>query len=371
MHQTCKELAYKGVDVFVSTTNANGNKKLQLKTNCFIKFGERYYVKYYDDTIIGRFSWRFIVSVWHDIKECDLVRIEDIFSTYIPPSLLYAKLFRKPIFISPRGVLSKWSLTSNKAILKKLWLTLLIKPFLRHSWWHATSEQEKIEILNYYAKAKVFVIPNGIDDSHTCKQKLLPRSDYIKKFIKIDKDVSLIVVSMGRLHRKKGFDVLIDAFAGLIKDFDGAVLLIAGADDGELTALKKQITLLSLNDKVYFVGELKGHDKFEFLSGGDMFVLPSHSENFGNVYLEAMAAGLPIVASKETPWSDVEKIGCGKWVENAVLDTEKAMREIIAGNRKEMGELAKEYVKKYLWTNIAKQFYDAFNKVERCKKKYH
>src|SRR5207247_284495 len=106
-YHTCKELATQGVDVFVSTTNANGNKKLEVVPNRLVRLRERFFVKYYDDAIIGRFSWRFILSVWKDIRACNVVRIEDIFSSYIPPSLLYARLFRKPMLISARGVLSE------------------------------------------------------------------------------------------------------------------------------------------------------------------------------------------------------------------------------------------------------------------------
>ena len=363
IHHTCKELALQGVEVFVSTTNANGNGKLEVEPNCFVRLGECYNVKYYDDTIIGRFSWRFIAFVWKDIRVCDLVRIEDIFSTYIPPSLFYARLFRKPILISPRGALSMWSLKSKRAILKKIWLAFLIKPFLRDNWWHATSEQEKNEILEFYPKAKVAVIPNGIDVEQFGNVQHLPNSEYMKKFAKVDKTANMIVVSMGRLHKKKGFDILIDAFGGLVDDFEDAVLLIAGKDDGERTQLEDQIARLGLEDKVFLIGEVSGQDKVDFLAGGDLFVLPSHSENFGNVYLEAMAAGLPIVASKGAPWERVEKYGCGKWVENSAEATRTAMREIMEGDRALMGELAKKFAAQYDWSDVARSFQTLFEQI--------
>ena len=74
IHNTCKSLADKGVEVFVSTTNANGKTKLDVKTNKYLKFSDNYFVKYYDDTIIGRFSWQFCLNVHNDIRQCSLVK---------------------------------------------------------------------------------------------------------------------------------------------------------------------------------------------------------------------------------------------------------------------------------------------------------
>ena len=54
----------------------------------------------------------------------------------------------------------------------------------------------------------------------------------------------------------------------------------------------------NLNNNVFFVGEVLGQDKIDFLANADIFVSPSHDENFGNVYIESLAAGTPIVASK-------------------------------------------------------------------------
>lgn len=360
VYHTCVELAKLGVEVFVATTNANGTKKLEVEPNRYLPFNDHFFVKYYGDTVIGRFSWRFVVSVWRDIRGCDLVRVEDIFSTYIPPSLLFARLFHKPVLISARGVLSEWSLRNKRALAKKIWLALLINPFLGNAWWHATSEQEKREIQGVYPAAKVMVVPNGVDVALFGNTRRLPRNEYLKKFAGVDRQPGKIIVSMGRLHKKKRFALLIEAFADLLDYFGDATVLIAGADDGEKENLEKQIERFNLQGKVFLVGALKGQDKAEFLAGADLFVLPSYSENFGNVYLEAMAAGLPIVASKGTPWEQVERIGCGKWVEGSVDAVRSAMYEILAGDHGTMGQLAREYARQFAWRNIAREFESVF-----------
>ena len=360
-YQTYSELARQGLEIFVSTTNANGTSKLDVVPQCFQKLEDRFFVKYYDDTVIGRFSWRFVTLVWRDIKVCDLVRVEDIFSTYIPPSLLYAKMFGKPTMISARGVLSRWALTNKRSFLKRAWLEILIRPFTRDLWWHATSEREKEEILQFDGKANVVVIPNGIDMRAFEQVHRLSRSAYMAKYAGVQSSPKAIIVSMGRLHRVKGFDVLLDAFSGLLRDRVDCVLLIAGADDGEQGLLEAQIARLGLEGKAFLTGEVASDDKVEFLSGGDVFALPSHTENFGNVYLEALAAGVPVVASRGTPWQEVERVGCGKWVENSATATEGAIRELLDADRAVMGERARAYARQFGWDKIAKRFQAVFS----------
>ena len=79
IHCLNSALSNLGIIVYVSTTNANGDDRLSVETERLISFGPKYFVKYYHDNIIGRLSIRFICSAWRDIRECDLVRVEDIF----------------------------------------------------------------------------------------------------------------------------------------------------------------------------------------------------------------------------------------------------------------------------------------------------
>ncbi len=94
-----------------------------------------------------------------------------------------------------------------------------------------------------------------------------------------------------------------------------------------------------------------------------LFVLPSHNENFGNVYIESLAAGTPIVASKNTPWSAVEEADCGKWVNNTVEETAQAMIEMLQKDREQMRVNAKNLSQQYDWKNIAVQFKQVFEKM--------
>ena len=357
---TCEELSkLNNLEVYVSTTNANMDSYLDVETNKWIKIKDNFFVKYYYDTKLNKFSLPLAINIWKDIKNADIIHIQSIFSTSTIISLFYAKMFKKPIVLSPRGQFGNWCLNNGNK-LKFKWLDWFIKPYANKIIWHATAKQEKNEILALFPDAKVVIIPNGIKFEEFQYNNLYTKKEYLKKFTNKDLNADKIIVSMGRLQKKKGFDILINAFEKVLQTNPNAKLLIAGGDEGEKDNLENQIKKLNLENKVFLIGLIAGQDKIDFLANADLFVLPSHNENFGNVYIESLAAGTPIVASKNTPWQDVEKYNCGKWVNNTVTDTTNAMIEMLQKDRNEMRKNAKEFAKKYDWSNIAFQFKELF-----------
>jgi len=361
-YYTANELSKLYIEVRVATTNANLDRKLDILPNVWHKMGNKFFVKYYNETIINKFSVALFFNLWKDIRESDIVHIQGLFSTPVPIALFYASFFNKKILLTPHGTLGKWCINSGSR-LKSLWLKLLIQPFNKKVIWHATSQQEKEEILALFPEAKVIVIPNGIKFEEFQNYNILSKEEYSKKFTGKKLTANKIIVSMGRLQKKKGFDILIDAFNHVLKEYPDAKLLIAGGDEGEKENLKKQIKKLNLENKVFLIGLIKGQDKIDFLANADLFVLPSHNENFGVVFAESLAAGTPIIASKNTPWQEVEKYNCGKWVENSVEATARAIDEMLRKDKEIMRQNAKQYAKKYDWSNIAVRFKELFEEM--------
>ncbi|PMG74952.1 hypothetical protein BCU83_18000 [Vibrio breoganii] len=361
-YHACSELAkLVNVNIRVSTTNTNMNSRLVVETNKWVPLNG-FHVKYYNETIIGKLSLSLIFNIWKDIKKADLVHIQSIFNTPTPISLFYAKLFEKKVLLSPRGSLGEWCLDNGNKF-KSYWLKYAIKPFLKNVVWHSTAQQEKNEILQIFPTAKVEIIPNGIEYEKFQVNNVCSTKEYIKRFLNLDVDADKIVVSMGRIQKKKGFDILINSFADVLNKYPIAKLVIAGEDEGELSALLSLVEKLNLTDSVYFIGSIAGQDKIDFLANADLFVLPSHNENFGNVYVESLAAGTPIVASNNTPWSEVEVAECGKWVPNSIKETSNAMLEMLSRDRETMRLNAKKLAEKYDWKNIAIQFKTLFERM--------
>jgi glycosyltransferase involved in cell wall biosynthesis len=361
---TCKELSkISNMEINVSTTNVNmGKGRLNVLINSWVKFREKFHVKYYNISHLG-FSFSLYLNLWRDIKKADIVHIQGIFNSPTPAALFYATFFRRSIILSPRGVLGSWCL-EKRSILKKLWLNLFIKPFALRIMWHATGELEKAEILSLYPRAQITVISNGVSIDEFSKFESLSKTDYIQKFANCcPENVDNIIVSMGRLNKKKGFDILINAFKQFLFHHKDSYLLIAGPDETEGTKLLQLISELDLSKSVFLIGTVENQEKIDFLANADLFVLPSHNENFGNVYAESLAAGTPVVASLQTPWQHVEDYKCGKWVANNVESTCSAMLELLGNDRSIMRKNSLELSKNYDWAAVASKFKIAFNKL--------
>jgi glycosyltransferase involved in cell wall biosynthesis len=126
---------------------------------------------------------------------------------------------------------------------------------------------------------------------------------------------------LGRIHPKKGCDLLIEAFAEVGPQYPDMQLVIVGPDQvGLQAALQRQARKLGIEDRVHFPGPLYGADKWNAMTGAEAFVLPSHQENFGVVVAEAMACGTPVLTTHRVNiWREVEAAG-GGWVEADTRD---------------------------------------------------
>lgn len=355
-----KEIARNNIEVYVSTTNANGFKQLNVNTNKFIKKKENLQVKYYNEQIINKFSIAFIFGIWSDLKKANIVYIQYLFHYTVLFSLVFSAIQNKRIIICPRGSFSQFTLSNKLAFIKSIWITIFIKPFIKNTKWQASSYLEKADIKREFPKAKITIVNDGVDFNAFQDAVILPKTDLVNKYTNKSFDkVSTVFFSMGRLHKIKGFDVIIDAFALFLKEHPNSKLLIAGADDGVQLELENQIKKLDLSESVFLIGMVNHEQKCELLSSCTAFALASEFESFGIVIAEALACGCPVIASNKTPWKELEINNCGILAENQKRDFYKAFIRIIA--KKYNKNQIKEYVKsRYDLKIITKGFINIF-----------
>lgn len=264
------------------------------------------------------------------------------------------------LVVSPRGSFAEWSMNKNLLAKKVFGALLQNRVFKRVDMWHATSEKEYEEIRARGYWQPVAVVPIGMD---------VPE---IESRVKEDVGRVRKVVFFGRLHKVKGVDRLIYAWERVMRE--GWALVIAGPDCGMLDVLKEIVTEKKL-PHVTFVGELRGHDKYEFLAGGDIYVLPSDTENFGVTVTEALVSGTPVIASQGTPWQGLERERCGRWVPIGVEPLAAALKEMMAMSDEEraaMGARGREWIRRdFSWKGIGAKMKAAYEwllapeKVER------
>ncbi len=357
-----KKLAQKGIEVYVSTTNANGVSKLDVNVNMFIEKDENLFVKYYNEQIINKLSFAFIFGIWSDIKKSDVVYIQYLFHYSVFISLLFAFLLRKKVILCPRGSLSSWGLSYKHKWIKMIWLTVFISPFVKNVIWQACSYLEIDDIKNVFKKSKVVEINDGIDFASFQDSEKISKLELVNRFSNQDfQIVSDVFFSMGRLHEIKGFDVIIDAFNLFIKNNKDAKLIIAGGDDGMEMQLKNQIVKLNLKNSVFLIGAVNFEDKKLLLNNCDYFTLASRFESFGIVIAEALSCGKPVVVSNKTPWKDIEKNNCGIFTQNHKVSFFNSFYAI--KDRKFNGEMIKEFVKSnFDWNIIADRFIKTIKK---------
>ncbi|RJE75705.1 hypothetical protein BGP78_03005 [Pseudoalteromonas sp. MSK9-3] len=358
-----KELVeIEAVDLNVVTTNANMTNRLDVVVNTFIKVNG-ISVKYYNETIVGKLSLPLLFGVYKDIKNSDILHIQSIFSVSTAISLILGKIYKKPVLLSPRGSLGDWCL-ENGSKFKRLWLSFFIRPYMNNNIFHVTSEQEEGEVLKCFPSANCVVIPNGINIRDYDYRPDKKKPEFFNSISDAEvTDESYVVVSMGRIQKKKGFDILIHAFSKFHKKKTNSKLFIAGQDEGELNYLKRLVCELNLQPSVFFVGHLKEEGKSNFLKLADLFVLPSHNENFGNVYLESLASGTPILASKNTPWSSAVDFECGLWIDNSVEDTCAGMLDLYQRDHHLLSLNSRRLARNFGWDKIALKFCDVFSRL--------
>ena len=351
-----KKLAEKGNEIYVSTTNANGDNKLAVECNNFLEKEKNVFVKYYNEQIINKFSISFLFGIWSDIKKSDVVYIQYLFHYTVLFSLLFSVIQKKKIIVCPRGSFSFFTLNNKLSFIKLLWLNFFIKPMIQKIFWQASSYLEEMDILNKFPNANVEIINDGIDFDSFQNSITVSRNELLNKFTGTTfTDVSNIFFSMGRLHKIKGFNVLIDAFNLFLEKDEYAKLIIAGGDDGVGQQLKNQIKKLNLGSSVFLIGAVNFEDKKLLFNNCDYFTLASEFESFGIVIAEALSCGKPVLLSNKTPWKDIQINNCGILADNEKNSFNDAFSKII--NVKYDSSLIRNYVKmNYDWVFIVGKF---------------
>jgi glycosyltransferase involved in cell wall biosynthesis len=122
-----------------------------------------------------------------------------------------------------------------------------------------------------------------------------------------------LILFLGRIHPKKGVDLLIEAFARVAGEFPEFDLIVAGPDDMEMQRQLTEIAADSgVRERIHWTGMLTGDQKSGAFRSSDFFVLPSHQENFGIAVVEAMAAAVPVLITNQVNiWREVQSSGGG------------------------------------------------------------
>jgi glycosyltransferase involved in cell wall biosynthesis len=258
-----------------------------------------------------RFSLSFMIWFWRNCQKYDAIIIDGIWQFFVLSGYL-AYVRRVPYFVFTHGMLDRYF---NKFIfkyLKKLPFWFLIErnvmQLARGVIFTTDEEYESSRSSFPFFIARDEYAPLGIEKpsfNRVVKGKELFLAEFPQL---VDRSFSLF---LSRIHEKKGVDILVDLVAE--DEFSEKLLVIAGPDDNDYAVkIKNEIRRRGLSDRVVWTGMLEGDVKWGAYSLADIFVLPSHQENFGLVVPEALSMSLPVVITdKVNIHKDVTKYSSG------------------------------------------------------------
>ncbi len=212
-----------------------------------------------------------------------------------------ARRERLPYAISPHGMLEPWALDYHRY---RKWLAMAVyqrRALTGAAVLFATAEPERAAICKLFPRVPIATIANGVAIPAAMSRD---RSD--------TGPATLLFLS--RLHPKKNLLGLLDAWAVIAADprFGRWTLRIAGPDEnGHAAVVVARVAALGLDSRVILDGPVAEAHKAQAFAGADLFVLPSFSENFGIVVTEALAHGVPAIATTGAPWAALSERGCG------------------------------------------------------------
>ncbi len=347
----CRALQQSGVEVEVYTTTANGSDPelppaMQTPVLC-----QDVPTRYFPLRPPRRFFCsRMASQLSRSLSSFDLVHIHTLWNLVSWPAAAAARRAHVPYVISPRGML-EGAARAHRRWRKRFAYPLIERHNLRHAaLLHATSEVERNTLGQLGLDVPICMLPNGIE-------RLTDRKALRNRFrqrLQLPADVPLIAW-IGRIHPIKRLDLLASAFTQVWAVLPHAHLVIAGPDENHYRA-RVQPLFRAVAKNVHWVGALESDGKQALLADANALVVCSDTESFAMVVVEALAAGVPTVVTRNSPWQKMETARCGYWTEHEPQAIVAALLEVLTHPEMaaSMGERAQQLVKsEFLWSSIA------------------
>jgi len=271
----------------------------------------------------------------------DLIHIHGVWSPMLAAFASSAVRNGIPYIVAPHGMLEPWSLNVHR-LRKSLALgTYQGKLLADAAAIHATSVQEArhLRVLPC-VRSPVYVVPNAVDfppdavaNAAACATDAAPRTN--------------VLLFLSRVHPKKGVELLLRAWNEL-RPGGWQLNIVGQGNPGYVAGLKRWCAERRVPG-VFFLSHVDGDQREAMFREASALVLPTYSENFGNVVAEAMARGIPVITTTGTPWSALKEHRCGWYIEPTAAALQTALGELVttdAQQRAAMGRRGRAYALK-------------------------
>lgn len=287
------------------------------------------------------------------VRSAPVVHLHGLWQGHTRRGARAARRSDVPYLIAAHGMADPWALR-HKALKKKVYTALVERKNLRRAaCLHALSRPEVGHLRAAAPRTPIALVPNGVDLRPF--DGLLPRAELEAIFPELRG--KFVLLFFGRLHVKKGLDLLAKALCAVAADRPDVHLLLAGNDDGALAGFRAAIAALEMDDRVTYAGHVSGERARRVWGAADAFVLPSYSEGFSMAVLEALAARLPVVVTTACHFPELTRAGGGIVVEPTeagVLSGLRGLFERSGHERRAMAVRGRSLVEaEYTWARQA------------------
>jgi len=269
------------------------------------------------------------------IRSAEVVHIHGLWQGHGRRGASAARRAGIPYVMTAHGMAEPWALR-HKRLKKQAYLALVESRNLRRAaCLHALSRPEIGHLRALAPGAPVCFVPNGVDP--TFFDDLPARSALEAEHPEL-KD-KFVLLFFGRVHAKKGLDLLAEALGTLHNDFPDLHLLIAGKDDGAWAPFADRLGELGLTDRATYVGHVGGEQARKVWAAADAFILPSYSEGFSMAILEALACSLPCLFTTACHFPEAGEADAAVVVNPQADAVTRALRELLERSPAERARL--------------------------------
>jgi glycosyltransferase involved in cell wall biosynthesis len=364
VHSLCRALAARGHTVEVFTTSIDGPVDTAVRYDRPVML-DGVKVRYFASRRLRRLSYApgLMQSLHDEISGADVVHLH---SAFLWPTWRAARLSRKtriPYVVSPRGMLVKTLIASRNRLIKSAWIALIERANLEQAAAiHATSAIEAEEIQKFgWRLPRIAVVPNGVDAVEQAASQDAPPADMAALAGR-----QPLVLFFGRLAQVKGLDRLLRAFARTRR---GTLAIVGNDYEGLAAGLADMARQLQIDDRVRIVPRtITEAEKECMFAAARVFVLPSYSESFGNVVLEAMQRGVPVIVTPEVGAAEVVRESGGGLVAGGDAQSLGAAIDRLtedAATSAAMGEAGRAHVSgRYGWPSVAARMESLYDELK-------
>ncbi|MCP3980429.1 MAG: glycosyltransferase [bacterium] len=261
------------------------------------------------------------------------------------------------LFVSPRGMLDPWAWDYHWVRKRIVWWLAQRANLARAACIHATATAEAECVRRVGIRTPITIVPNGID---------VPPPEVLET----PRSARRRLLFLARLHPKKGVDSLVRAWRQVQGAFADWELKIVGPDSAahrpnssyssELQALARSLGA----ERIEFVGEIPESEKSSYIASADLYVLPTHAENWGISITEALAHAVPAIVTKGAPWEGLDSHRCGWWIDDSVEALVACLNTALGRPRDELAEMGRrgrEWMERDLsWSSVGQRMLESY-----------